>query len=153
MLHIKTLICARIPIPKDRLAVYTNYSSVTKDQALEETALTLFHPVIHGCFQPVIFTMEDTSAHHLSYHDVVKGYLSKVCLESLVHTKKTATKLSLFDVIIRESKILPLHFYSLLKIFHVFKFNHVPPVKKLFNVEFFPNYGISICVGCGQHTL
>ena len=73
MLHIKTLICAGIPIPKDRLAVYTSYSSVTKDQALEETVLTLFHPVVYGCFQPVSFTMEDTIAHHLSCHDVVKG--------------------------------------------------------------------------------
>ena len=65
-LHIKTLICTRIPIPKERLAVFTNYPSVTKDQALEETVLTLFHPVIHGCFQPIgvtIGTSEDCQSH------------------------------------------------------------------------------------------
>ena len=46
VLHIKTPICARIPISKDRLAVFTNYPSVTKDQTLEETVLTgFFHPV------------------------------------------------------------------------------------------------------------
>ena len=53
MLHIKTPICARVPIPKDRLAIFTNYPSVTKDQALKETFLTLFHPVVHTCFQLV----------------------------------------------------------------------------------------------------
>ena len=74
VLHIKTPICARISISKDRLAVFTNYSSVTKDQALEETVLTgLFHPVVHGCFQLIGITI-DTIAHH----DVVKGQLSKV---------------------------------------------------------------------------
>ena len=51
MLHIKTPICASLLIPNDRLAVFTNYPSVTKDQALEETVLTLFHPVVHSCFQ------------------------------------------------------------------------------------------------------
>ena len=49
--HIKTSSCARIPIPKDRLAAFTNFPNVTKDQALDETALTLFHPVVHDCFQ------------------------------------------------------------------------------------------------------
>ena len=45
-LHIKTPICARIPISKDRLAVFTNYPSVTKDQTLEETVfMGFFHPV------------------------------------------------------------------------------------------------------------
>ena len=45
-LHIKTPIYARIPISKDRLAVFTNYPSATKDQTLEETVFTgLFHPV------------------------------------------------------------------------------------------------------------
>ena len=34
---IKTPICARITIPKDRLTIFT---SVTKEQALEETVLT-----------------------------------------------------------------------------------------------------------------
>ena len=68
-LHIKTPIFARIPISKDRLAVFTNYPSVTKEQALEETVLTLFHPVVHGCFQLVGVTIEDTITHH----DVVKG--------------------------------------------------------------------------------
>ena len=41
-LHIKPPICARLPISQDRLAVFTNYPSVTKDQALEETVLTLW---------------------------------------------------------------------------------------------------------------
>ena len=54
VLHIKTPICARILVPKDRLAVFTNYPSVIKDQALEKkTVLTLFHPLVHSCFQPV----------------------------------------------------------------------------------------------------
>ena len=61
MLHIKTPIgaslynlwCKDTPIPKDRLAVFTNYPSVTKDQALKETVLTLFHTVVHGYFQLV----------------------------------------------------------------------------------------------------
>ena len=39
-LHIKPPICARLPISQDRLAVPTNYPSVTK--ALEETVLTLW---------------------------------------------------------------------------------------------------------------
>ena len=52
-LHIKTTICVRIQIPKDRLAVFTNYPSVTNHQALEETVFTLFHPVVYGCFQPI----------------------------------------------------------------------------------------------------
>ena len=83
-LHIKTPICARIPISKDRLAVFTNYPSVTKDQALEETVLTgLFHPVVHGCFQLVGVTIEDT----IDRHNVVKGQLSKVGVQGLVHTK------------------------------------------------------------------
>ena len=41
-LHLKTSICTRIPIPKDRLAAFTNYPSVSKDQAPY---------VVHGCFQ------------------------------------------------------------------------------------------------------
>ena len=69
VLHIQRPICARILIPKERLAVFTNYPSVTKDQALEETVLTLFHRVIHGCFQPVSVTIEDT----IACHDVIKG--------------------------------------------------------------------------------
>ena len=84
MLHIKTPICARIPISKDRLAVFTNYPSVTKDQALEETVLTgLFHPVVHGCFQLIGITIVDT----IACHNVVKGQLSKVRVQGLVHTK------------------------------------------------------------------
>ena len=64
-LHIKTPICARILISEDRLAVFTNYPSVTKEQALEETVLTLFHPVVHGCFQLVDdTTTEDTIARY-----------------------------------------------------------------------------------------
>ena len=83
MLHIKTPICARIPISKDRLAVFTNYPSVTKDQALEETVLMgLFHPVVHGCFQLVGVTIDT-----ITHHDVVKGQLSKVGVQGLVHTK------------------------------------------------------------------
>ena len=46
-MDIKIPIYARIPIPKDRLAIFT---SVTKEQALEETVLTSFHPVVHGYF-------------------------------------------------------------------------------------------------------
>ena len=70
MLHIKTPICTRILIPKDRLAVFTNYPSVAKDQALEETVLTLSQPVVQGCFQLVGVTIQcgygkqDTIAHH-----------------------------------------------------------------------------------------
>ena len=84
-LHIKTPICTRILISQDRLAVFINYPSVTKDQALEETVLTgLFHPVVHGCFQLVgCITIENT----ITRHDVVKGQLSKVGVEGLVHTK------------------------------------------------------------------
>ena len=74
MLHINTPICARIAIPKDRLGVFTNYPSVIKDQALQETIL--------GCSQPVDVTIQDTIAHH----NVIKGYLSKVGLEGVVHT-------------------------------------------------------------------
>ena len=84
MLHIKSSICASIPISKDRLAVFTNYPSVTKDQALEETVLTsLFHPVVHGCFQLVGVTTEDT----INRKDVVKGQLSKVGVQGLEYTK------------------------------------------------------------------
>ena len=61
-------ICERIPILKDRLAVFTNYPSVTKDQVLEETVLT-----IHGCFQPVGVTIKDTIACHLTRHNVIKS--------------------------------------------------------------------------------
>ena len=84
-LHIKTPICTRILISQDRLAVFINYPSVTKDQALEETVFTgLFHPVVHGCFQLVsVNTIEDTIAHH----NVVKGQLSKVGVQGLVYTK------------------------------------------------------------------
>ena len=45
---------------KDRLTVFTNYPSVTKEQALEETVLTLFNSVIHSCFQFVGVTIEVT---------------------------------------------------------------------------------------------
>ena len=57
-LHIKTQICAWMPIPKGRLTVFTNYPSVTKDQALEETVLTLFHPVVYSCFQAVCIRIQ-----------------------------------------------------------------------------------------------
>ena len=68
--HIKTPIsCTRLPIPKERLAVFFNYPSVTKDQALEETVFTLFHPVVNSCFQLISVAIEDTIARH----DVIKG--------------------------------------------------------------------------------
>ena len=70
----------------DRLAIFTNYPSVTKDQALEETVLMgLFHPVVHSCFQLAgwHYTIEDT----ITRYDVVKGQLSKVGVQGLVHTK------------------------------------------------------------------
>ena len=51
-------ICAKILISKDRFAVFTNYPSATKDQALEEIVLTLFYPVVHGCFQLAGVTIE-----------------------------------------------------------------------------------------------
>ena len=60
-----------IPMPKDRLAISTNYRSVTKEQALEETVLTLFHPVVHGCFQFVGVTIN--VCYRIIGHDVVKG--------------------------------------------------------------------------------
>ena len=68
-LHIKIPICARIQIPKDKLAVFIKYPIVTKDQALEETVLTLFHSVVQDYFQLVTVTIEDT----IACHDVVKG--------------------------------------------------------------------------------
>ena len=55
--HIKTPICARMPIPKDRLAVFTIYQSVIKDQALEETVLALFHPVVEGFFKLLVLLL------------------------------------------------------------------------------------------------
>ena len=77
-LHIKTSICIRIPIYNDRLAVFTNYPSVTNEQALEETVLMgLFHPMVHGWITINI----------IARHDVVKGQLSKVRVQRLVHTK------------------------------------------------------------------
>ena len=62
-----------MPIYKDRLAIFTNYPSVTKDQALENTVLTLFHPVVQGYFQLISVTIEDTITHH----DVVKANSQK----------------------------------------------------------------------------
>ena len=59
VLHTNIPICTRILIPKDRLAIFTNYPSVTKDQALAETVLTLFYR-----FQLIGVTIEDTIAHH-----------------------------------------------------------------------------------------
>ena len=59
----------QIPISKDGLTIFTNYPSLTKDQVLEKTVLTLFHPVVCGCFQPVIVAIEDTIARH----NVIKG--------------------------------------------------------------------------------
>ena len=49
-----------IVMTKDRLTVFTNYPSVTKDQALEEIVLTLFDPVICSCFQFVGVAIEIT---------------------------------------------------------------------------------------------
>ena len=78
VLHIKTPICTRITISKDRLAIFTNYPSVTKDQTrhykkqFSRAYSTLC--TVHGCFQFTSITTEDTIARH----DVVKGQLSKV---------------------------------------------------------------------------
>ena len=47
VLHIKTSICTRIPIPKDRQTVFNNYPNVIKDQASEEIVLALFCPITH----------------------------------------------------------------------------------------------------------
>ena len=59
-------------------------ASVTKDQTLQETVLTgLFYSVVHGCLQLVSRVTVDTIARH----DVVKGQLSKVGVQGLVHTK------------------------------------------------------------------
>ena len=77
-----TPICTRIQIPKDRLAIFTNYSSVTKDQALNETILTLFHPVVHGCFQLISVKIQ-SPVMMLSKANSQK-YIG---LEGLVHTK------------------------------------------------------------------
>ena len=83
MLHIEPPIWARIPISKDRLAIFTTYPSVTKDQALEETVLTgLFDPVVHGYFQLVGINIDT-----IARHDVVKSQLSKVGVQCLVHSK------------------------------------------------------------------
>ena len=54
-----------MPISKERLTVFTNHPSETKDQALEET----FSPYSTRCFQLVGVTIEDTIARH----DVVKA--------------------------------------------------------------------------------
>ena len=56
-LRIKTLICIRIPIPKDKLVVFTHSPSVTTDQTLEETVHTLFCSVVRGCFQPSVLQL------------------------------------------------------------------------------------------------
>ena len=53
-----------VPISKDRLAIFTNYPRVNIDQTLEGTFLTLIHPVVHNCFQPVSVTIEDAIAGH-----------------------------------------------------------------------------------------
>ena len=59
-----------VPIFKNGLAVFTDDPSVTKDQALEETVLILFHPVVQGCFQSTGVIIKDTIAHH----DIIKGH-------------------------------------------------------------------------------
>ena len=51
---------------EDRLAIFTNYPGVPKDQALEETVLTLFYLVVHNCFQqtggfPASYTVVEDS--------------------------------------------------------------------------------------------
>ena len=69
MLHFKTSLSARISIPKDGLTVFTTYPSLPKNQALEDTVPTLFHPVVHSCFQPIGVIIENTVAPH----NVVKG--------------------------------------------------------------------------------
>ena len=47
-----------MPISKDGLVIFSNYPSVAKDQALEETVLTLFYRVVHNCFQLVGITIQ-----------------------------------------------------------------------------------------------
>ena len=56
-----------------------------KDQALEETVLILFQPVVHGCFQLIGITIKDTNMSLSQYCHT--GQLSKVGQEGLVHTK------------------------------------------------------------------
>ena len=73
-----TSICTRIPIPKDRLAVFTNYPSVTKNQALEETVLTLFRPMVHD----IICCM------HLALLHVLVLYVVTLCT---LHGRKNLT--------------------------------------------------------------
>ena len=59
-----------MPISKDKLVIFSNYPSATKDQVLEETVLTLFYPVVHSCFQLVGITIQE---HTIARHNVVKG--------------------------------------------------------------------------------
>ena len=69
MLHIKTLICTRIPIPKQRLAVFIHYPSVTKDQTLRRNSYHLILSHGSAAFNPASVIIEDT----ITCHDVVKG--------------------------------------------------------------------------------
>ena len=74
-----------IPIPKDRFTIFTNYQSVTKDQVLKETFSPYSTPWFMANFNSSVLlsvTVEGT----ITRHDVIKGLLSKVGLESLVHT-------------------------------------------------------------------
>ena len=108
------IIYAKIPIPKDRLAVFTNYLCVTKDQALQERDFTL-STLWFRYFQPIDVTIEDTVA----CYNAAQDYLSKLALKGLVYT---TTKPSLVDYLIKN---ITFTFYSLLKIFHAFNFHQV----------------------------
>ena len=70
-------------IPKDRLAIFTNYPNVTKDQTLKEIVLTLFHPVVHSCLQPISIVRIQLPVTMLSKANCQKY----VGLGGLVHTK------------------------------------------------------------------
>ena len=72
----------------------------------------------------------------------VKGELSKVELEGLVHTTINCSQ-AIPIWFNTKSKISPLLFYSLLKIFCVINFHRVSPATKAFYIKFFPNYGIA----------
>ena len=72
----------------DRLAVFTHSPSVTNDEALEETLLTLSRPVARGCFQLFSVTIEATISPHLSQ-----------CRQRLTLKSRTATLCRYDDLI------------------------------------------------------
>ena len=70
-------------IPKDRLAVITNYPNVTKDKALKEIVLTLFNSVVHSYFQPIGIVRIQSAVTMLSKANCQKY----VGLAGFLHTK------------------------------------------------------------------